>query len=61
VRGLRSLGQIHNGTFDATVPLNPGKDWKPKDVRVVVFVQEAANGKIQGAASLGAMSPASSR
>ncbi len=61
VRGFRSLGQIHNGTFDATVPLNPGKDWKLQDVRVVVFVQEAASGKIQGAASAAATSLASSR
>jgi hypothetical protein len=61
VRDLRQLGQLHHGSFDATVPLKPGKDWKLQDLRVVVFVQEAASGKIQGAASAAATSLSSSR
>ncbi len=61
VRDLRSLGQIHDGSFDTTIPLNLGKDWKPQDLRVVVFVQEAASGKIQGAASSALTSLANGR
>jgi hypothetical protein len=60
VRELRLLGQLHDGSFDATVPLKPGKDWKLQDLHVVIFVQEAASGKIQGAASTAAV-PLSSR
>lgn len=52
VRELRSLGRVHNGSFEAAVPLKLKKDWKRNDVRVVVFVQEPDNGAIDGAASL---------
>ncbi|SRR5258708_6525456 len=61
VREFRLLGQIHDGGFDATVPLKLGKDWKLQDLRVVVFVQEAASGKIQGASSAAATSLSSGR
>jgi hypothetical protein len=61
VRDFRRLGQLHDGSFDITAPLKPGKDWKPQDLRVVVFVQEAASGKIQGAASAAATSLFSGR
>jgi hypothetical protein len=52
VRSLRSLGQLHNGSFEGALPLNLKKDWKRDDLRVVVFVQELHNGPIDGAASL---------
>jgi hypothetical protein len=61
VRDLRLLGQVHDGSFDATVPLKPGKDWKLQDLRVVVFVQEAGSGKIQGASAAAATSLSSGR
>jgi len=57
VRELRQLGPLHEGSFEANVPLKLQKDWKRNDLRAVVFVQQgsagkSATGKIQGAASL---------
>ncbi|HEY1937536.1 MAG TPA: DUF1223 domain-containing protein [Candidatus Angelobacter sp.] len=52
VRELRQLGGLRSGSFEASVPLTVGKDWKRTDVRAVVFVQEASSGKILGAASV---------
>jgi hypothetical protein len=53
VHELRQLGQLQNGSFETTTPLKLEKEWKRKDIRAVVFVQEAPSGKIQGAASIG--------
>ena len=52
VRELRQLGQLHNGSYEASVPLTIEKDWKSEDLHAVVFVQEGSSGKIQGAASV---------
>jgi hypothetical protein len=52
VRELRQLGRLHEGSFEANVPLKLEKDWKHADLRAVVFVQESPTGKILGAASL---------
>jgi len=52
VREFRSLGQLKNGLFEAELPLTPAKDWKPNDLRVVVFVQASSRSPIAGAASL---------
>jgi hypothetical protein len=52
VRELRSLGHLHNGAFEGALPLKLKKDWKRDDLRIVVFVQEAHAGAIDGAASL---------
>ncbi|HEY2495962.1 MAG TPA: DUF1223 domain-containing protein [Candidatus Angelobacter sp.] len=52
VRELRQLGGLRSGSFEASVPLTVGKDWKRPDVRAVVFVQEASSGKILGSASV---------
>jgi hypothetical protein len=52
VRDLRRLGRLHEGGFDATVPLKLAKEWKRADLHAVVFVQQSDNGKIQGAASV---------
>jgi hypothetical protein len=52
VRELRQLGQLHDGSFVATVPIKVEKEWKREDLRAVVFVQEVPSGKIQGAASV---------
>jgi len=49
VRELRKIGQTSAGGFDSHVALNPGKDWKLKDLRAVVFVQENPVGKILAA------------
>jgi hypothetical protein len=52
VRELRQLGRLHEGSFEASIPLKLEKEWKREDLRAVVFVQEDATGKIQGAASV---------
>ena len=52
VRELREIGLLHNGGMETTVPLKLEKDWKHNDLRAVVFVQQAPNGKIEGAASV---------
>ena len=53
VRQFRKLGQLRNGSFEATVPVKIENEWKRKDLRAVVFVQERPSGKIQGANSIG--------
>jgi hypothetical protein len=50
VRKLESLGRLRQGGFAATVPVSIDKEWKREDLRLVVFVQEPADGKITGAA-----------
>lgn len=52
VRELRSVGRLHDGSFQASVPIKLEKDWKREDLRAVVFVQKNDAGKIQGAASV---------
>jgi hypothetical protein len=51
VREFRQVGQIKNGAFSGAVPLTIKPEWKRKDLRVVVFVQDGGSGKILGAAS----------
>src|SRR5580765_8148990 len=55
VRELRQLGQIHNGGFEANVPVKIEKEWKRENLHAVVFVQQGSSGKIQGAASVALM------
>jgi hypothetical protein len=52
VRELREIGMLHGGGMETTVPLKLEKDWKRNDLRAVVFVQQGASGKIEGAASV---------
>jgi hypothetical protein len=52
VRELRRLGAIQNGNFESSVPLAMEKDWKPADLRAVVFVQQGSAGEVLGAASV---------
>jgi hypothetical protein len=52
VRELRSLGKLVQSKFQAEIPITQQKDWKSKDLRYVVFVQNASSRRIEGAASL---------
>ncbi|HWG89006.1 MAG TPA: DUF1223 domain-containing protein [Candidatus Acidoferrales bacterium] len=52
VRDFRRIGQVRNGKFSSTVQLELLKDWKLQDLRAIVFVQTADNGRILGASSL---------
>jgi hypothetical protein len=53
VRHFTRLGQLKNGGFAAGTPLELQKDWKPSDLRAVVFVQSPETGRIEGAAAVG--------
>lgn len=52
VRHFERLGELHDGSFDSTIPLKLKKDWKLQDLHVVAFVQQPATGKILGAARI---------
>jgi hypothetical protein len=56
VRELRQLGQLHDGSFAAKVPIKLAQDWKRENLHAVVFVQEGASGNIQGADSVALVS-----
>ena len=52
VRQLRELGAAANGQFETSVDVTAHPDWNPAKLKVVVLVQQPANGKILGAGSL---------
>jgi hypothetical protein len=52
VRDFRLLGQLNRGRLQTQVPIKAAKDWKTRDLRLVVFVQSAPMGQITGAASI---------
>jgi len=49
VRDFRKVGELSSGGFESDVAFNAGNDWKRKDLRAVIFVQEKTSGKILGA------------
>jgi hypothetical protein len=49
VRALRRLGVVEGGAFRTEAPLDARFSWKPRALRVVVFVQDAATRGIVGA------------
>jgi hypothetical protein len=51
VRELRQLGKTSHGTFAGTATVSPAATWKPRDLRIIVFVQRPGNGDIVGAAA----------
>ena len=61
VRDFRRLGQLQAGRFEQQIAISSGKDWKNKDLHLVVFVQSGPNGPIAGAASLPASSLATGK
>jgi len=52
VRELREIGSLRHGQFSSAVKAARHPDWKPENLRAVVFVQKAGQGDITGAASL---------
>ncbi len=53
VRELREIGSVHHGKFSSAVKAAPHADWKPENLRAVVFVQKSGGrGDVTGAASL---------
>lgn len=52
VREFRRIGQLQRGNFETGVPLSFDQGWKRNDLHIVVFVQIAGDGRIQGAASV---------
>jgi len=52
VRELREIGSLREGQFSAAVKTAPHPDWKPENLRAVVFVQKPGHGDIIGAASV---------
>ncbi len=52
VRELRTVGSLSHGSFDKKVELKLQRDWKPANLKLVVFTQQGDYGRILGAASL---------
>jgi hypothetical protein len=52
VRELREIGSVHKGRFSSTMKASLQADWKPENLRAVVFVQKPGHGDVIGAASL---------
>ena len=52
VRDFRVLGQLSHGRLQTDVSLQPAKDWKVKDLRLVVFAQNSPVGAIAGAGAI---------
>jgi hypothetical protein len=53
VRRLSAIGKLKPGdAFSADPVVKLAKDWKPENLRAVVFIQERASGRIVGAAEV---------
>jgi hypothetical protein len=57
VRDLRKLGATRDGRFASDYPLHFSPDWRPEDLRAVIFLQRGNAGEISGAAQI-ALAPA---
>jgi hypothetical protein len=51
VRDFRRLGHFEKSSFETSVSVHLDKEWKPDNLHVVVFVQTADRGAIEGAVS----------
>lgn len=52
VRDLRKLGSTRDGGFTIDVPLKLSSDWRPENLRAVIFVQRGNGGEVTGVAQL---------
>ena len=52
VRRLTKLGSTHDGRFESDLPLQLAPDWRPENLRAVVFVQNGSAGEILSAAQV---------
>jgi len=52
VRQLRELGRVGKSNFDAVVDVAARPDWNVAQLKVVVLVQDSANGRVLGATSI---------
>jgi hypothetical protein len=52
VRELRRVGTLANGNFATTVPFAVRREWKRNDTALSVFVQQAGEGPVLGAATI---------
>ncbi|HXB20391.1 MAG TPA: DUF1223 domain-containing protein [Candidatus Solibacter sp.] len=52
VRDFRRVGRAEKGSFDKAVPIHLEKEWDPANLHVVVFIQAADQGLIEGAVSV---------
>lgn len=57
VRDLRKLGATRDGRFESDYPLHFSPDWRPENLRAVIFLQRGNAGEISGAAQI-ALAPA---
>jgi len=56
VRQLTKLGSTRDGRFQADFPLKFASDWRPENLRAVVFLQNGSAGEILSAVQI-ALSP----
>lgn len=52
VHEFRKIGALQNGSFASEVPLALQKEWKRGDLQFAVFVQQAGEGPVLGAAAI---------
>jgi hypothetical protein len=52
VRQLSKIGATRDGRFESDVPLKLSSDWRPENLRAVVFLQNGSVGEVSSAAQI---------